>query len=310
MRAARTHDPFAHQGVLLEDERGADGRLVRTATVFLTGRECPWHCVMCDLWHHTIAEDTPRGAIPHQIAEAATWLRAQGEAPCAVKLYNAGSFFDRRAIPDGDRQAIVDALEPFAHVIVESHPALVGDRTWRLQDGLAARGSSLEVAMGLETAHPEALAALDKGITVDRFAQAAADLRAHGVALRVFLLIHPPFIALDDQPAWLGRSIAAAEACGATAIALIPTRPGEPALDAAAHAGRFVAPRLADIEAAAEHARSRSESARVFVDLWDIERFASCPACLPGRRERLRQFNLTRAFEPLPSCACCGEAAA
>ena len=42
-------------------------------------------------------------------------------------------------------------------MIVESHPSLVGERTWRLRDRLA-RGSHttrLEVAMGLETAHPE-----------------------------------------------------------------------------------------------------------------------------------------------------------
>ena len=55
----RRHDPWRHQGVLVEPERAADGRIVRVATIFLTGRECPWRCVMCDLWQHTIEEDTP-----------------------------------------------------------------------------------------------------------------------------------------------------------------------------------------------------------------------------------------------------------
>ena len=56
------HDPWRHQGVLVEDERTADGRRARVATAFLTGRECPWRCTMCDLWRYTTVEDTPRGA--------------------------------------------------------------------------------------------------------------------------------------------------------------------------------------------------------------------------------------------------------
>src|SRR4051794_4983355 len=60
-------DPWMSPGVTIEHERAADGRVVRTATVFLTGRECPWRCVMCDLWRFTTAEDTPRGAIPAQV---------------------------------------------------------------------------------------------------------------------------------------------------------------------------------------------------------------------------------------------------
>jgi hypothetical protein len=43
-------DPWKAQGLVVEDERTAEGRAARSATVFLTGRECPWRCVMCDLW--------------------------------------------------------------------------------------------------------------------------------------------------------------------------------------------------------------------------------------------------------------------
>src|SRR5216117_1955296 len=68
-RAARpVHDPWRSQSVTLEDERSPSGRIARVATIFLTGRECPWHCAMCDLWRSTIPGDTPAGAIPAQIA--------------------------------------------------------------------------------------------------------------------------------------------------------------------------------------------------------------------------------------------------
>ena len=92
----RPVDPVAHQGLVIEPERAADGTCVDTATVFLTGRECPWRCVMCDLWTHTTTAVTPRGAIPRQIASAIAAMRQGPAMPSVIKLYNAGSFFDGR----------------------------------------------------------------------------------------------------------------------------------------------------------------------------------------------------------------------
>ncbi len=45
----------------------ATGEIVPTATVFLTNRECPWRCLMCDLWRNTTIETVPAGAISGQI---------------------------------------------------------------------------------------------------------------------------------------------------------------------------------------------------------------------------------------------------
>ena len=84
------HDPWRHQGIIVEDERTADGRIARAATVFLTGRECPWRCVMCDLWQYTIAGDTPRGAIPAQVAAARDELRGRSEAISAAEALQRG----------------------------------------------------------------------------------------------------------------------------------------------------------------------------------------------------------------------------
>ena len=98
-RARRRHDPWQFQGLIVEGERDADGRPARIATVLLTGRECPWRCAMCDLWAYTIDEDTPRGAIPAQVSAARHELAARDEAVTGIKLYNAGSFFDPRAVP-------------------------------------------------------------------------------------------------------------------------------------------------------------------------------------------------------------------
>ena len=56
-------DPWASPRVVVDPEPDGAGTVVDVATVFLTGRECPWRCVMCDLWRHTIVGDTPVGAI-------------------------------------------------------------------------------------------------------------------------------------------------------------------------------------------------------------------------------------------------------
>ena len=279
------------------------------ATVLLTGRECPWRCAMCDLWRYTTVSDTPPGAIPAQVAAARSALRNEPIPVTGMKLYNAGSFFDPRAVPEADYDRVAEALTGLSRVIVESHPALVGPRVDRFLAALdrhrGPEGSSaqLEVAMGLETAHPEALDRLNKRFTLERFAQAARALGDRGVMLRVFLLISSPFIPPLEQDAWLLRSIDAAFSCGASVVSLVPTRPGNGAIEALAASGWFRAPDLEDIERsfalALSHAQGRG---RVFVDLWDLERFAQCQHCTAARRDRLHSMNLEQHVLPPHPC--------
>ena len=324
-RGARAHlDPWHHQGVVIEDERTAAGDVARVATVFLTGRECPWRCTMCDLWKHTTEADTPRGAIPAQIGAARDELRDCVPAVTAMKLYNAGSFFDPRAVPVSDYGEIAARLIGLDHVIVESHPALIGQRVDLLLDALNQqqlwrRGFSparsadteqpaLEVAMGLETANPTALDLLNKRFTIDQFRSAAAALRARGIALRVFLLISPPFVSDEDQDAWLIQSIDVAFASGASVVSLVPTRSGNGAVERLAAAGLFREPSLEDVERSlAIGLAAAGGRGRVVVDLWDLQRFASCPACFERRKTRLHTMNLAQTVSaPSAACACCG----
>jgi archaeosine synthase beta-subunit len=302
------HDPWRFQGLIVEDERAAGGTIDRLATVFLTGRECPWRCAMCDLWKHTTAGDTPRGAIATQINAARANLGNRAEPIDGMKLYNAGSFFDPRAVPEADYDDIARALTGLSRVIVESHPALVGVRVDRFRTALdrqdPGRSAALEVAMGLETAHPDALDGLNKRFTLADFTAAGQALRERGVALRVFLLISPPFIAPDEQDEWLLHSLDAAFASGASAVSLVPTRPGNGAMEALAEAGMFRPPDLNDIERsfalALAHAAGRG---RVFVDLWYLDRFAHCQCCLAERHARLEAMNLQQNLLPERPCS-------
>ena len=302
----RDHDPWRFQGLIVEEERTDTGNISRMATVLLTGRECPWRCAMCDLWKYTIRSDTPRGAIPAQVSAARAALPSDPSPIVGMKLYNAGSFFDPRAVPEDDYEEIAAALAGLSRVIVESHPALVGPRVDGFLTALRRHGSpTLEVAMGLETAHPEALDRLNKRFTLQQFAEAAQRLHACGVLLRVFLLISPPFVPAPEQDVWLERSIDAAFTCGASVVSLVPTRSGNGTLDAL-EPHEFVPPRLPDVERsfalALNHARHRG---RVFVDLWDLDRLASCGNCLGERSSRLHDMNLTQQVLPEHPCDEC-----
>ena len=151
---------------------GARPRRARSspvATILLTNRECPWRCLMCDLWQNTLEEDTRARARSRGRSETAL-----ARLPLAAPPRQA---LQRRQLlrPAGDssrrRRRDRRGWSPFERVIVESHPALVGAP---LPASSPRRlGGRLEVAMGLETVHPEVLPRLNKGMTLDDFRRAA-----------------------------------------------------------------------------------------------------------------------------------------
>lgn len=290
-------DPMRPYAFHLEEELSAERELVPVATVFLTNRECPWRCVMCDLWKNTLNEVGPAGAVASQIEFALSRLGPARH----IKLYNSGSFFDRGAIPADEHEAIVGRIHSFERVIVECHPALIGERVLGFRDML--RGQ-LEVAMGLETAHPETLERLNKRMTLDQFAAAAQFLREHDVAMRAFVLIKPPFQNDDEVRTWATRSIEFAFDCGATAVSLIPTRFGNGALETLAEQGLFTPPTLELIETVVDDGLALKRG-RLFVDLWDLEKFSRCSNCFAPRMQRLRRMNLQQVTEVRTHCALC-----
>ncbi len=293
--AVRAHEPYA---CFVEEECGTDGQVEDVATIFLTNRECPFRCTMCDLWRNTLTNQVPVGAIPEQIDFALSRL-GPGRS---VKLYNSGSFFDPRAIPPEDYQAIAERVRGFERVIVECHPAFVSERCVAFRDMLRGR---LEVAIGLETADPVVLEKLNKHMTLEQFGAAASFLRNHGIDLRVFILVQPPFMKMEESLHWAQRSLDFAFDCGATAATLIPTRGGNGAMEALAEAGMFVAPELKILEDAAAYGLGLRRG-RVFTDLWDVKLGRECVQCFNPRVLRMREMNLLQALTGPVYCDACG----
>ncbi len=289
-------DPSHPYAFLWEEERDAAGEMVPTAIVFLTNRECPYRCLMCDLWQNTLDARVSSGAIAAQIRFALSRLPPARQ----IKLYNAGSFFDPQAIPPEDYGEIAESIHGFERVIVECHPKLIGDRCLRFRDLLAGQ---LEVAVGLETVHSGVLERLNKQFTVKDFQKSAAFLQNHALALRVFLLLRPPFLTEAEGVFWANRSLEAAFAAGAAVCCLIPTRPGNGAMESLAASGDYAPPKLCSLETSVQYGLSLNQG-RVFADLWDIQKFYSC-ACSSARAARLGEINRTQRLPPPIVCDDC-----
>jgi radical SAM enzyme (TIGR01210 family) len=272
---------------LVENEFSRHGRVESVATIFLTNRECPFHCLMCDLWKNTTEQATPEGAIPEQIDFALQQLPVAQQ----VKLYNSGNFFDQRAIPRADWSGIAGRVRRFDNVIVENHPSLCNDRCGEFQQLCETQ---LEVALGLETSHPQTLARLNKQMTVDDFARACESLCNQSILIRAFVLLKPPETSEEQGIERAIDSVRFAFECGVDCCAVIPVRTGNGIMEQLASAGLFSPPRLSSLEIVLQEALSWKRG-RVFADLWDAAQFADSPEMAVLQISRLEQMNLTQS---------------
>jgi len=292
--AVDPHQPYAF---LVERERTARGAIEDVATLFLTNRECPFRCVMCDLWENTTDESVPLGAIPAQIAYALERLPPARH----IKLYNSGNFFDARAIPREDFAAIAERVRNFDTVIVENHPRLCGEACRRFRDQI---GTDLEIALGLETIHPQILPALNKRMTLDDFERAVGLLVGDEIAVRAFVLLGLPWLSDSEAVEWAIRSVEFAFSIGVECCSVIPTRAKHGVMTQLERSGTFRPPKLASLECVAEATVSLGPG-RAFVDLWNADQLEACSACAFPRIERLRQMNFTQRIPPRVSCDQC-----
>ncbi len=290
-------DPRRPYAFVEEAELGPDGTLWSTAVVFLTNGECAFGCLMCDLWRQTLRRQAGPTPCSPQIAAVVP----QPQRYRMVKLYNAGSFFDPAVINPSEYDAILAAVGGVRRVVVECHPAFL-NRHFR---DFAARcrhtGVELEVAMGLETADPVALARLNKRMSVEDFESGVAAVRREGAFARAFVLVRAPWQSEADGRRWALESIRLAQAAGCDAVTMIPTRAGNGAMDRLLETGEWAPPALSTVESLLAESL-HVNSGRVFVDDWDLERLATCRDCGPDRVGAIRMMNRTQ--RPVAPLAC------
>ena len=289
-------NPLRPYGWLVEKERTITGKIEDTGIIFLTNRECSFHCLMCDLWKNTTDESVPVGAIPAQIE----WALGQMPEVKHVKLYNSGSFFDIRAIPEEDYKEIASLLKNFKTVIVESHPRMINDKCLKFNDMLTPE---LHIALGLETVHPEILIKLNKQMTVNDFSNSVSFLTKNGIHARAFILLRPPLLSESEGTYWAKRSIDFAFSSGVECCTIIPVRAGNGAMDFLMQKGDFNLPDIRSLETVLEYGIGL-KSGRVFADVWDLGLFSKCNKCVEKRTTRLIEMNLSQEIMTPIKCEC------
>lgn len=289
-------DPLKPYAWLVEKERTASGKIEDTAIIFLTNQECSFKCLMCDLWKNTTDKPVPEGAIPTQIE----WALSQIPKTKHIKLYNSGNFFDEAAIPEKDYKKIADLVQNFETVIVESHTKLINEKCLRFRDLLKPK---LEVAIGLETIHPEVLPKLNKQMTLNDFSKAINYLTTNNIKSRAFVLVKPPFLTEDEGVYWAKKTIDYAFENGVDNCTLIPVRAGNGAMEILQKSGDFSPPTIHSLEKVLNYGVSLKKG-RVFADTWDLQLFSKCDKCIDIRIERLEQINLNQKTNEPVLCNC------
>ena len=284
---------------LLEQEIGPEGDLLQTGTIFLINRECPWTCVMCDLWKHTTENPMPSGHAPAQLISAINQLELTTESPIRqIKIYNSGSFFDTKAIYPSDYRLLAKSLSNYERIIVENHPKLFGQSISAFNDYLDPQ---LEIAMGLEVADDDLLDKLNKRFSLDDYKRACEHLNEQSIPHRAFIMVQPPFTQQEETFDRCHQSVKFAFDQEASCVSLIPSRATTGAMHALKKRGEFAQPSIRTLESCFTNTLQMNRG-RVFVDLWDLEMFSECNACFSPRRKRLDQMN--RLQKTLPEIQC------
>jgi len=296
-RAKKNHiDPQKPYSWLVEIERTRSGKIEDTGTIFLSNLECPFRCLMCDLWKNTTNKSVRTGDIPNQIE----WALKQMPEVKHLKLYNSGNFFDKKAIPEEDYSQIASLLSDFETVIVESHPKFINKKCLLFKEMLKPE---LEVAIGLETVHLDVLQKLNKQMTLNDFSKAVRFLAENGIRSRAFILLRPPFLSESEGIFWANKSIDYAFEVGVQCCTVIPVRAGNGAMDILMDNGNFSLPKLNSLEAVLDYGIGLS-SGRVFADVWDLELFSDCEKCFDERQRRLMTMNLNQKNVDQVACNC------
>ena len=289
-------DPFKPYAYLVEKEYIASGKVEDTAVIFLTNRECPFRCLMCDLWKNTTNDIVPVGAIPKQIEWALNHLPPVKH----LKLYNSGSFFDKKAIPEQDYESIAMLVKDFETLVVENHPRLTNENCLTFRDMIKPK---LQIAMGLETVHPLVLKKLNKQMKLSDFEKAVRFLNQNSISSRAFILLRPPFLSEQEGIFWAEKSLDFAYNRGVECCIIIPVRAGNGALDYLVEKKLFSPPRIQSLENVMEYGLHLN-AGRIFSDLWDIEQLSDCTLCFDQRKKRLEEMNLNQKIAEEIKCTC------
>jgi radical SAM enzyme (TIGR01210 family) len=159
-----------------------------------------------------------------QFSSAFTQLNGL-DPPLSVKIYTSGSFFDEEEVPPAARNQILNLIASdarIAEVVIESRPEYVSEEVLTgLEDLL--HGRAVEIGVGLESSSDRVRSlCVNKGFSFTDFLDAVKRAKSHGIGVRTYVLLKPPFLTEMDAITDAKRTIRAALEAGASTISLNP----------------------------------------------------------------------------------------
>jgi len=184
-----------------------NGIQTKTLTIIFKSAGCRWGkaggCTMCGYVYDCASEPPTLEDYKTQLGKA--MRRAEKFPEFMVKIFTSGSFLDEQEVPREARDAILKTLADnpkVAKVLVETRPNFVTEEN--VQDCIKIlEDKPFELAFGLETSSDRIRKdSINKGFTFRDFVGAAEIAKKHGVTIKAYLMLKPPFLserqALED----------------------------------------------------------------------------------------------------------------
>ncbi len=138
--------------------------------------------------------DTSPNATLDDLIEQFRFALERIDGARVVKIFTSGSFLDPQEIPEDFRRFVYGVLEGRVdRLIIESRPEFV---TEIVAEELSSLSFEVEVGIGLETADDFVREhCINKGFSFEDFRRSAKILKDHGIRVKVYLLLKPPFLS-------------------------------------------------------------------------------------------------------------------
>ncbi len=165
---------------------------------------------MCGYNSESVPQMDPR-LVLKQFAKATAEL---GDL-AMLKVYTSGSFLDQREVPPECAAGIArHCAEHGQRLLFESRPEFVTDEAL---DAIAKEHGDLEIALGLESSNDCVLReSINKGFTFADYREAASRVKSHGMDVRTYVLLKPPFLSESEAIQDAKRTIHDASSYGST----------------------------------------------------------------------------------------------
>lgn len=176
----------------------------RRAVLFLLSNGCEWAiksangCTMCGHLAKQTRSLTPLSTDDLISQFMGEFTRIDFRNTPILNLYNNGSFFNDREIPEPARIRMlkeISEVDSIRMLVVESRPEFITERALEQIRALLPN-VHVEVAMGLETMDDKKrMISVNKGFTLRQYDRAVQIIRKYHLYPRSYVLLKPPFFS-------------------------------------------------------------------------------------------------------------------